>query len=106
MFITVKAIRKLNLGRSDKLEKSLKLAGVAHVIHTTQNLVFSRYWSFQVLFSVVSVARRCRRRFLKLSSEGIDSPPGPKGRGHCEEMAVSGVATVVDKVNFTIAVSS
>ena len=86
---------------------------MVHVLHTKQNLLFSRCcWSFHVLLSVVSVAVAVavalafalrRRSVLKLSSEGRE---GPKERGHCEEMAVGGVATVVDKVNLAIALSS
>jgi len=38
LFITVKAITKLNLGCSDKFEiKILKISFVVHVLHTTQN---------------------------------------------------------------------
>ena len=43
MFISVKAITKLNLGHIDKSEKKIeKLAVMVHVLQTTQNLVISR----------------------------------------------------------------
>ena len=43
LFITVKAITKLNLGNRNKFEKKLKkLAVVVYVLHSTQNLVISR----------------------------------------------------------------
>ena len=40
LFITIKAIAKLNLGHRNKLE----LAVVVHVLQTTRNLVISRCW--------------------------------------------------------------
>ena len=44
LFITVKAITKLNLGHRNKFEIEFqkKYAVVVHVLHTTQNLVNSR----------------------------------------------------------------
>ena len=43
LFVTVKAIAKMNLGHRNKFEIEFKkLAVVAHVLQTTQNLVISR----------------------------------------------------------------
>ena len=43
LFVTVKAITKLNLGHTGKFEtKFKKLALVVHVLQTTQNFVISR----------------------------------------------------------------
>ena len=45
LFITFKAITKMNLGDIDKFEIRIwKLAVVVHVLQKTQNLVISRCW--------------------------------------------------------------
>ena len=98
----------MNLGHGDKLEKKvLKVSrrGSRSPHNAEFGLFTWCYWSFHVLFSVVSTAI-ADAVFLNFLVNGVDSPPGPKGRGHCEEMTVGGVATLVDEVNFTIDVTS
>ena len=55
MFITVKALAKLNLGHLNKFETEfLKLAVVLHVLQTTQN------WSFHVVV-LQWTAKKCTK---------------------------------------------
>ena len=55
LFITVKALAKLNLGHLNKFETEfLKLAVVLHVLQTTQN------WSFHVVV-LPSTAKKCTK---------------------------------------------
>ena len=55
MFITVKALAKLNLGHRNKFETEFKkLAVVVHVLQTTQN------WSFHVVV-LQRTAKKCTK---------------------------------------------